>query len=211
MAAHFEQLNDMNRAMADMIESVEKCLVIVQGRRHGAGAGVIWQKDGMILTNNHVVNGKEPRVSLSDGREFTAEILARAPDFDLALLHIPTGDLPEMPRANPERLQVGQLVYAVGHPWGQLGSVTGGVISALARVKTRQGEPGIPIIRTDAALAPGNSGGPLVNAAGEMIGINTMIVGGDQGVAVQIRALEEFAEHAHLHARTVEPTPHGII
>ena len=211
MAAHFEHRQDMDHAMANMIEAVEKSLVIVQGRRHGAGAGVIWQKDGMILTNNHVVNGKEPRVILSDGREFAAEILARAPAFDLALLRIPTGSLPEMPKADPDSLRVGQLVYAVGHPWGQLGSVTGGVISAVTKVKTRQAEPGIPIIRTDAALAPGNSGGPLVNATGEMVGINTMIVGGDQGVAIQIRALEEFTAHIHLNARSAESVPGGVI
>jgi len=205
MEAYFEQINGLNQATAAMIEGVEKSIVIVQGRRHGAGAGVIWRKDGMILTNNHVVNGREPRVRLSGGDEFKAEILARAPDFDLCLLHIPASGLPVIPKADPQGLRVGQLVYAVGHPWGQLGSVTGGVISALGWVKNHKGEKGVPIIRTDAALAPGNSGGPLVNAAGEMIGINTMIVGGDQGVAIQIQALEEFTARTNLENEAAAP------
>ncbi len=179
-------------ASTDTIARVKDSLVIVQGHRFGAGAGIIWRDDGIILTNNHAVNRRAPRVFLPDGREFQGQVLAKDPERDLAVLKIEAGGLPAAPVADHNGMRVGQLVFAVGHPWGQKGYVTSGIISAIQKVQTRGSQQEVTVIRTDAALAPGNSGGPLVNAGGEVIGINTMIVGGDQGVAITAQAAEEF-------------------
>jgi serine protease Do len=185
-------LSRISGDLAVLTGRVRESLVVVQGHRHGAGAGIIWRKDGMILTNNHVVNHEAPRVILADGREYIGHLVARAPDIDLAILHIQADDLPVVPIADTRDLRIGQIVLAVGHPWGQRGYVTAGVISALGMAERGDSGQAIPIIRTDATLAPGNSGGPLVNAAGEVIGINTMIVGGDQGVAIPSHVAEDF-------------------
>ncbi len=183
----------LGNEMPEMVAAVERSLVVVAGHHHGSGAGMIWRKNGIILTNAHVVNRHTPMVSLSDGREFTATVLARNPDIDLALLKIDADDLPAVKVAGPNGLRVGELVFAAGHPWGQRGFITAGVLSAFNTVQVRGSDRQVPVLRTDAALAPGNSGGPLVNAAGEVVGINTMIVGGDQGVALSANFAESFA------------------
>lgn len=188
-----------SEASFETIERVKSSLVVVQGHRFGAGAGIIWRDDGIILTNNHVVNRRTPRVFLPDGREFPAQVLAKDPERDLAVLKIEAGGLPAARVADPDRIQVGQLVYAVGHPWGQKGYVTSGIISAIQKVQPPGSRRVVTVIRTDAALAPGNSGGPLVSAGGEVIGINTMIVGGDQGVAITAQAAQEFVNQVYTH------------
>ncbi len=185
-------VNGLTDAMSAVADTVRRSLVVVQGRHFGTGAGMIWRKNGIILTNNHVVNSHSPRVILPDGREYRAEILARDPEIDLAVLRIDAVDLASACIADARRLRVGQLVMAIGHPWGQRGYVTFGVISALIQAETRQPGRRVPVIRTDAALAPGNSGGPLVDAAGGVIGINTMIIGGDQSVAISSHLADAF-------------------
>ncbi len=181
-------------ASSQTIDKVKSSLVVVQGHRFGAGAGIVWREDGIILTNNHVVNRRTPRVFLPDGREFPAKVLAKDPERDLAILKIEADGLAPINVASPDGIRVGQLVFAVGHPWGQKGYVTSGIISAIQTVEQPGTSKHITVIRTDAALAPGNSGGPLVNANGEVIGINTMIVGGDQGVAITAQAAEDFVK-----------------
>lgn len=179
----------------ETLQRVKQSLVQVRNGHMGAGGGIIWSADGLVLTNNHVIgrSGGRHRVTLADGSEFEAALVGRDPDVDLAMLKIDAQNLTAAQIADPDDLHVGQIAFAVGHPWGQPGYVTGGIVSSLAAASTRRGEK-IPVIRTDVALAPGNSGGPLVNASGEVIGINTMIVGGDQGVAVPVRVAISFAE-----------------
>jgi serine protease Do len=182
--------------MVEVAEKVRRSLVVVQGHRFGAGAGIIWRRDGIILTNNHVVNSQAPRVILADGRVFQASLLARDPEVDLAALRIEAGDLEAARIADSRQLRVGQFVLAVGHPWGQRGFVTAGIISALMKASTSRHGRSVPVIRTDASLAPGNSGGPLIDAAGGVIGINTLIVGGDQSVAVPSHLAEALIARA---------------
>ena len=167
-----------------LVERIKAGLVAIQASRFGAGAGVVWRGDGVILTNNHVLRRSKPRVTLPDGRRMEARVLHTEPEVDLAFLEIPVEGLTALPLGDSTRLRVGELLFAIGHPWGMHGSVTGGIVSHLTTARTRGKRELIPVIRTDARLAPGNSGGPLVNAAGELVGINTMIVGGDQGLAV---------------------------
>jgi serine protease Do len=167
-------------ASARMIERAHESVVQVRSRGRGAGAGVIWDADGLVLTNYHVVvgrrGGRRIQVVLHDGRPFGAEIVKRDRSLDLALLRTKgPGDLPAAPLGDSDALRVGELVFAIGHPWGRLSSATAGIVSGLGVVRGPGGRA--RYIQSDVSLAPGNSGGPLLNARGEVAGINAMISG----------------------------------
>ena len=158
-------------------------------RQQGIGSGVIATKDGYILTNNHVVDGAdEVKVALQDGREFTAKVIGRDPKTDVAVIKIDAKDLPAVPMADSDKVEVGDVVLAVGNPFGIGQTVTTGIVSATGR----GGALGLDyedFIQTDAAINPGNSGGALVDAEGRLIGINTAILsrsGGNQGIGFAI-------------------------
>jgi serine protease Do len=187
---------EITRSLSEVVQAVRRSLVVVQAHAHGFGAGVIWRNNGIILTNAHVVSHSSPRVSLSDGREFPAQVLRREPEIDLAVLKIEAEGLPAAPVAAQAEFRIGELVLAVGHPWGQPGFITMGVLAALGMARTQGPRQMVPILRTDAQLAPGNSGGPLVNSAGKVIGINTMILGGDQGIAIPAYLAEQFVKES---------------
>ncbi|HWH68521.1 MAG TPA: Do family serine endopeptidase, partial [Candidatus Sulfotelmatobacter sp.] len=157
----------------------------------GIGSGVIATKDGYILTNNHVVDGaEEVKVALQDGREFTAKVVGRDPKTDIAVIKIDAKDLPAVPMANSDQVEVGDLVLAIGNPFGIGQTVTTGIVSATGRGGTL-GLDYEDFIQTDAAINPGNSGGALVDAEGRLIGINTAILsrtGGNQGIGFAIPA-----------------------
>jgi serine protease Do len=191
----------------DLVQHVMPALVIVRGHRFGAGAGIVWDANGLILTNNHVVGRRTPIVILQDDREYESRLLARDPDVDLALLSIDATALtPLMPASVPPR--VGEMVFAFGHPWGQRNTVTRGIVSALVHAHNRRGDR-LPVIRSDAPLAPGNSGGPLVNAKGEVVGINAMIVGGDQSVSIAASVANDFVKKTTRNR--VQATPNDVI
>jgi serine protease Do len=145
---------------------------------------VIWPGEGLVLTNNHVVAwGRRGgvRAILHDGRTLEAEVVKRSRGLDLALLRLrgETGGLPVAPVGDSDALRVGELVYAIGHPWGNPGTATAGVVGGLGVPggRSRWGGSSTRYVRSDVALAPGNSGGPLLNAGGEVVGINAMIFG----------------------------------
>jgi serine protease Do len=156
---------------------------------HGLGSGVIITKDGYILTNNHVVDGaKELKVTLPDGRQFNAKVVGRDPKSDIAVVKIDATDLPTVRMADSDHVQVGDIVLAVGNPFGVGQTVTQGIVSAKDRGNMRI-EDYEDFIQTDAAINPGNSGGALVDIDGRLIGINTAILsrsGGSQGVGFAI-------------------------
>jgi serine protease Do len=171
----------VSSASVEMVRRAHESVVQVQSRGRGTGAGAIWAEEGLVLTNHHVVaggrRGTRVKVILHDNRTFDAEVVKRGQDLDLALVRIKDvpDDLVAAPVGDSNELRVGGLVYAIGHPWGRLGAVTAGIVSGLGVV----GGPGgrAHYIQSDVALAPGNSGGPLLNARGEVVGINTMIFG----------------------------------
>jgi serine protease Do len=166
-----------------MIEDAQRSVVQVRRSGRGIGAGVIWPGDGLVLTNHHVVSGWRRRgnirVALRDGRTLKADVVKSGLDLDLALLRLEGdhGDLPAAPVGDSDALRVGELVYAIGHPWGSVGAVSAGIVGGVGELRGPGRGSSARYVRSDVALAPGNSGGPLLNARGEVVAINAMIFG----------------------------------
>jgi serine protease Do len=163
--------------------------VSVERSRPGSGSGVIWSVDGVIITNAHVARADHARVELWDGREFEAEVTARDNRRDLASLRISERELPAATPGDSNALRPGELVLAVGNPLGFIGALTTGVVHALGPLR---GTGRQPWVQAAVRLAPGNSGGPLANARGQVIGVNTMIAMGGLALAVPSNAVADF-------------------
>ena len=180
-------------------ERLRRSTVQVQGPRGGGGSGVIWREDGLVVTNAHVARRASGRIGLGDGRVAQATVAASDPRLDLALLAADLCNLPAAMASNSDALRVGEIVLAAGSPYGYAGTVTVGVIHANSSRRW---------IEADLRLAPGNSGGPLADARGRIIGINTMVVNG-VALAIPSNIIERFVARRGRPARrlgvTVEP------
>lgn len=172
-------------ALVTMFNEVQPSIVQVYTQGRGGGTGIIWHKDGRLITNNHVVPRDDMKVQvlLSDGRTLEAKVLHRNPRLDLALLKIKGDNLKPLSAGDSAKLRVGEWVFAIGHPWGQRWVITAGIVSSKRPVKLAE-DLTTEYIQSDVRLAPGNSGGPLLDADGKVVGINAMIFGGDLSVAI---------------------------
>jgi serine protease Do len=158
----------------EIAEQLRRSTVLVHAGGRGSGSGVIWSSDGVIVTNAHVAHGSHSRVQLWDGREFDAAVESRDPRLDLAELRINAANLPAASAADSSQVRPGEIAIAIGNPLGFVGALTTGVIHAIGPLRRLGSQSWI---QADIRLAPGNSGGPLADARGRVIGINTMVAG----------------------------------
>lgn len=167
----------------DLVTRLRRSTVHVRTRGAGGGSGVIWEPSGLVITNAHVVRGPEAQVETSDGQTFSAAVISTDRERDLAALRIDAAALPSAAIGNSDALRVGELVVAVGNPLGLSGAVSTGIVHTIDAQRR--------FVQADVRLAPGNSGGPLATARGEVIGINSMVSGG-LGLAVPSNAVVAF-------------------
>lgn len=193
-------LTQFNQEMADIVTSLLPSIVQISGeggRLKGSGAGVVWSADGLIVTNAHVVAGGRRRrgkrnknVTLHDGTQLSAELVAFDQQNDLAFLAIEHDGLQPVALGDSDAVQAGDWVTAIGHPWGVRNAVTAGAVIAVGH--SPEMRFGKPLIQVGLKLRPGHSGGAMVNQHGQLVGINTMLAGPNVGLAVPVNAAKRL-------------------
>ena len=191
-----KRIREFNAESARLSKQVHASLVHVESGRSGAGAGTIWHSEGLILTNSHVVRSRRLRVTLPDGRQAPAHVLARSRDLDLAALSLELSELPVIELGNSDALRPGHWVMAFGHPWGVEGAATAGVVIGQGPELFERPGFGRNWLAVGLHYRPGHSGGPLIDSSGRLVGINTVMVGPDVGLAVPVHEIKRFLKNS---------------
>jgi len=197
-AANANWLEGLSADSAEVVDRARRSLVVIQNRRRGAGAGVVWDRRGTVVTNAHVVGRGRLHVILPDGSEQEATVLAIDSGRDLAALQIKADLLQPLARGDARRLRPGDWVYAIGNPWGVVGAATGGIVIGMGSDLAEMPASGREWLALSLHLRPGHSGGPVIDSAGQLVGINTMITGPEVGVAIPVHIVEGFAREARI-------------
>ena len=185
-------LTRINENLDEAVMGARRSLVQVHSGDRGAGAGSIWHPDGLIVTNDHVVRSKSMSVTLPDGTVLPARLLASDSGLDVAALAVDAKGLTAAELGESRNLRPGQWVLAIGHPWGVYGAATSGVVIGVGSEQDPSGSSPREVITVAAPLRPGNSGGPLLDAEGRLVGINTMMMGPEVGVALPVHLVKTF-------------------
>ncbi len=185
----FARAPGMNASAAHLAAQLRASTVEIRVDGHGNGSGVVWRSDGVVVTNNHVMRDDRAEVVLSDGRHVPGRVLDRNEDFDLAAVRVTADTLQQATIGDSSKLRVGQLVLAMGHPLGVKDALSMGIVHMAPSVRPEN--HGDRWIQADLSLLPGNSGGPLADAAGRVIGINSMVAGG-LALAIPSNVVERF-------------------
>lgn len=195
MNAQIQQLYD---DLSSVTGKAQQALVQITNGQGGAGAGTIWHEDGLIVTNAHVIAGRgHLNVTLQNGETYPAHVLAQAEHLDLAALSINAEGLPTIEPGDSQSLKPGQWVMALGHPWGVLNAATGGIVIGMGQqLGDIQFSNGVDWLAVNLKLRPGHSGGPLVDAQGRLVGVNTIMNGPDVGVAIPVHVVKLFLKEA---------------
>jgi serine protease Do len=189
-------LQQLNAEMGRVVEQARRSLVRIGNGWEGQGAGTIWNADGLVVTNAHVVRRSHPKVALPDGRTLPARVVAHDGERDLALLSVEASGLPAIEPGDSRNLQPGEWVFALGHPWGVAGAATAGIVIGVGAEMPEMSPLGREWIMVSLRLRPGNSGGPLVDARGRLIGVNTLMTGPEVGGAIPAHVVKEFVRRA---------------
>jgi serine protease Do len=178
----------ISAALGELSMQIARSVVLVRGSRGSAGSGVIWDQPGLVITNHHVVPGPSAQLTLSNGRRVTAKVIRRAPALDMAALSVDEADLGELAAriGQSDALRVGDLVVAIGNPMGERNAPSLGILASRPD----------DVLRLAITLRPGNSGGALANAAGEIVGIPHMVTGNGLALAVSTRTVRRFLNGA---------------
>jgi len=209
-------MDDFSKIIINAIDQIKNAVVKIDvfreqnGRkvRAGSGSGFVFSSDGFIFTNAHVIaKAGKIRVTLLDGTEMDATITGKDPDSDIAILKVYSNGYSVAKLGDSQELRIGQFLIAIGNPLGYQHSVSTGVLSGVGRtLRTSTGQVIDNVLQTDAPLNPGNSGGPLINTDGEVVGINTAIIGGAQGLsfAIDINLAKEIAQQLIQHGKVTK-------
>jgi serine protease Do len=190
--AAIQRSTELDGELASLVAQVRQSVALVYHRR-GNGAGVIWRADGHIVTNNHVAGEGRVQIVLHDGRQFIGIVAARHPTRDIAIVKVAAEDLPAATIGDSSRVRPGQIAVAIGHPAGYRDAATLGIVVAAGQASTPDGLQTGDHLQADVAIAPGSSGGPLVDVNGHVIGINTMVAG-RLALAIPSNAVDRFVE-----------------
>lgn len=200
-------INRVNEALSELAARVRGGLVRVIDRSGSAGSGIVWDDKGLIVTNAHVVR-RSSEVGLQDGRRIPARMLAFDRGLDLAVLAVEERGPTPLPHGDSRGLRPGEWVMAMGHPWGITNATTVGTVITVGSEWEEEFLAGREWILADTHLRPGNSGGPLVDAQGRLIGVNTMTMGPSMGIAVPVHVADEFVRRGVLEPPLRRETLH---